>query len=74
MKRQLLEACKTGDLPNVKKLCRVVDPSKVRDASHYNFTPLHWAARCVQHAPILNLYLVYIDNVLHRKIPKFNND
>ena len=75
MERQLLEACKTGDLPNVKKLCRVVDASKVRDVSHYNnFTPLHWAAWYVKHGPILNLNLVYNDNVLHRKIPKLNND
>ena len=74
MEWQLLEACKTGNLPNVKKLCRFVDPSKVRDASHYNYTPLHYAAEYVKHGPLLNLYLVYIDNVLHRKIPKFNND
>ena len=74
MERQLLEACKTGDLPNVKKLCRVVDASKVRDVSHCNYTPLHWAAWYVKHGPILNLNLVYNDNVLHRKIPKLNND
>ena len=62
MERQLLGACTTGDLPNVKKLCRVVDASKVRDASHYNYTPLHFAAQYVKHGPILNLNLVY--NVL----------
>ena len=49
MERQLLEACKTGDLPNVKKLCRVVDASKVRDASGPCSSPLHWAARYVKH-------------------------
>ena len=74
MEVQLLEACKTGDLPNVKKLCRVVDASEVRDASHYNYTPLLWAARYVKHRPILILNLVYNYNVLDRKIPKFNND
>ena len=62
MERQLLEACETGDLPNVKKLCRVVDASKVRDASWFHYTPLHLAARYVKHGPILNLNLVY--NVL----------
>ena len=62
MERQLLEACKTGNLPNVKKLCCVVDASKVRDASFYNYTPLHWAAWYVKHGPFLNLNLVY--NVL----------
>ena len=51
MERQLLEACGTGDLPNVKKLCRVVDASEVRDASYYNYTPLHYAARYVKHGP-----------------------
>ena len=51
MERQLLEACKTGDLPNVKKLCRVVDASEVRDASFYDFTPLHYAAWYVKHGP-----------------------
>ena len=51
MERQLLVACKTGDLPNVKKLCRVVDASKVRDASFFDFTPLHWAAWYVKHGP-----------------------
>ena len=49
MERQLLKACKTGDLPNVKKLCRVVDASKVRDATFYDRTPLHWAALYVKH-------------------------
>ena len=49
MERQLLVACKTGDLPNVKKLCRVVDASEVRDASFSDFTPLHWAAWYVNH-------------------------
>ena len=73
MERQLLEACKTGNLPNVKELCRVVDASKVRDASHYNYTPLHWAARYVKRGPTLKIDLVYNDNVLHRKRPKFNN-
>ena len=72
MERQLLEACKTGDLPNVKKLCRVVDASKVRDASWFHYTPLHLAAWYVKHGPILNLNFVYNDYVLHRK--KFNND
>ena len=70
MERQLLEACITGDLPNVKKLCRVVDASKVRDSSWPCSSPLHYAARYVKHGII---YLVYHDNVLHRKIPKFNN-
>ena len=53
MERQLLEACKTGNLPNVKKLCRVVDASEVRDASFsfYDFTPLHWAVWYVKHGP-----------------------
>ena len=74
MERQLLEACITGDLPNVKKLCRVVDASKVRDASFFDRTPLHLAAWYVKHGPILNLNLVYSDNVLHMKRPKLNND
>ena len=73
MERQLLEACKTGDLPNVEKLCRVVDASKVRDTSWSFSSPLHWAARYVKHGPILKLNLVYNDNILHRKRPKFNN-
>ena len=51
MERQLLEACKTGDVPNVKKLCRVVDASKVRDASFFDRTPLHWAIWYVKHGP-----------------------
>ena len=74
MERQLLKACRTGDLPHVKKLCRVVDASKVRDASYVNYTPLHWAARYVKHGPILKLKLVYNDNVQYRKRPKFYND
>ena len=41
MERQLLVACKTGDLPNVKRLCRVVDASEVRDDSFHDRTPLH---------------------------------
>ena len=49
MERQLLKACETGDLPNVKKLCRVVDASK--DASFFDRTPLHWAAWYVNHGP-----------------------
>ena len=48
MEGQLLEACKTGDLPNVKKLCHVVDASKVREASWYDSTPLHLAALYVK--------------------------
>ena len=55
MERQLLEACKTGDLPNVKMLCRVVDASKVRDASWPYFSPLHWAAKYVKHGPVLKI-------------------
>ena len=70
MERQLLKACKTGDLPNVKKLCRVVDASKVRDVSWPCSSPLHYAATYVT---TIIIYLVYNDNVLHRKIPKFNN-
>ena len=72
MERQLLEACKTGDLPNVKKLCRVVDASKVRDL--FGFTPLHWAAWYVKHGLTQTIDLVYNDNVLHRKRPKCNNE
>ena len=73
MERQLLEACKTGDVPNVKTLCRVVDASKVRDASLPCSSPLHYAARYVKHGITIIIYLVYNDNVLHTKIPKFNN-
>ena len=49
MERQLLEACRTGNLPNVKKLCGVVDASKVRDNSYFRPTPLHLAAEYVMH-------------------------
>ena len=73
MERQLLEACKTGDLPNVKKLCRVVEASEVRDAYWPCSSHLHHAARYVKHGTTIIIYLVYNDNVLHRKIPKFNN-
>ena len=55
MERQLLEACKTGDLPNVKKLCRVVDASKVRDTSWPWFSPLHYATQYVKHGPTLKI-------------------
>ena len=74
MERQFLKACETGNLPNVKELCRVVDASKVRDTSWSHSSPLHWAARYVKHGPILKLNLVYNDNILHRKKPKFYND
>ena len=61
MERQLLEACKTGDLPNVKKLCRVVDASKVRDALWPCSSPLHYAAKYVKHGPILKIDLACND-------------
>ena len=74
MERQLLEACETGDLPNVKKLCRVVDVNEVRNTLWPCYAPLHYAALYVKHGPNLKSDLVYNDNVLHRKRPKFNND
>ena len=58
MERQLLVACRTGDLPNVKKLCCVVDASKVRDASWFHYTPLHYAAGYVKHGPTLTIGII----------------
>ena len=43
--RELFRACETGDLDTVK--ASQVALRDVRDHSHYDFNPLHWAARLV---------------------------
>ena len=44
--RQLLEACRSGDLEIVRRLVesKVVDPKTVVDHNTYDMTPLHIAS------------------------------
>ena len=42
---ELLWACSAGDLETVKRLAKEVDPTRVKDFSWFEWSPLHWAAQ-----------------------------
>jgi len=42
--RELLMACWTGNLETVRRLAEEVDPTRVKDFSNFEWSPLHYAA------------------------------